>query len=91
MRTYICLNCGREFSVDGPGHPPKYCSLECNEEYMKQHRKEYEREYYRRYIARKRKNLVRLKTYDEIKAYNRKHPIPEGWRGQSPFWGYFQP
>lgn len=30
----------------------------------------------------------RPKTYAEIKAYNRKHPIREGWRGQQVLGGH---
>ena len=56
---------------------------------MSEARKECERKYYQAFIARQKAYNAKLKSYDEIKAYNRKHPIPAGWRGQSPFWGYF--
>ena len=89
MEKLKCLNCGRTFERrNAPGKKPRFCSWDCKQKYTREDRNAYAREYYHQLYGKRKR---RQKTYDEIQAYNRKHPIPEGWRGQSPFWGYVQP
>ena len=84
MTTNKCLVCGTVF--ESYRTTARFCSWDCQKEYNREHRKEYEREYYRQNVENTRKK--RPKTYAEIKAYNRKHPIREGWRGQQVLGGH---
>lgn len=84
-----CAICGKEFIPSGRGRR-KYCSLECADEAERQKAKLRDGRRAKRtacYGVRNRDGsfapLSRPpKTYAEIQAANRAHPIKTGWRGQ---------
>jgi HNH endonuclease len=38
MAQRTCPTCGKEFQQSGPGHPKRYCSLECRRRYRYEHK-----------------------------------------------------
>ena len=78
-----CAICGKVFVASRTGRK-KYCSHECAAAGAKQ--RSYENGHYKK-GARRRcgslKSLSRPKTYAEIRAANRAHPVVAGWRGQA--------
>lgn len=78
IKVRFCVVCHKQFEyVAGPAHPPQYCSEACRQVAKKDYRKLYYEQLYG--IKPKRK---KPKTYEQIVAWNKAHPLKDGWRGQ---------
>lgn len=78
IKKRFCVVCHKEFEyLAGLGHPPQYCSEAC----LQVARKDYRKLYYEQLYGIKPKRK-KPKTYEQIVAWNKAHPLKDGWRGQ---------